>query len=316
MKFRTQINPIEFPFKLNFEDPIVLWGSCFTSNIGEILNQHYFDVLYNPFGVVFNPISSKTQIINSLKEEVQEELIFQKGDSFFSYQFGTKYFANSKPAFINQAHKSFKEIKAKLKNAQCFILTLGTSWVYEHIELKQKVANCHKKPQQEFTKKLLSVSEIEIALSELLNELNNFNPQLKLIFTVSPVRHIKDGLVENSISKARLIEAVHNTIPLFENAHYFPAFEIFIDDLRDYRFYDEDLVHPSKQGVNYVWEIFKNSLFEVKDFELLNLLRSYHTAVNHQPMINDLFEEKKHKEFISKTKRELLSQAPFLENRL
>ena len=316
MKFRTQINPIEFPFKLNFEDPIVLWGSCFTNNIGEILCNHYLDVSYNPFGIVFNPYSIKNQIFSCLKEELQEDLIFQKGENFYSFQFGTKYFATSKQAFLNKTLKSCREIKAKLLSAQCLVITLGTSWVYDAIKLQQTVASCHKIPQKEFSKKLHSVSEIQYELLELLNELNKFNPNLKFIFTISPVRHIKDGIVENSLSKARLIEAVHSITNTVENAFYFPAYEIFMDDLRDYRFYGEDLVHPSKQGINYVWEIFKNSLFEVKDFQMLNILRSYHTAVNHQPMINNLFEEKKHKEFISKTKRELLSQAPFLENRL
>lgn len=316
MKFRTEINIPEYPFNLQIEPPIVFWGSCFSANVGALLQNHFFDVTINPFGVVFNPLSINNQIESVLKNKLDEEMTFEKNGKYFSFQFSTKYSASSLDGFKKKAQNTFHEVGAKIENAQVLFITLGTSWVYDYNVNSKTVANCHKIPQKAFSKRLLSVNEILEAMQNTLNLVLTYNPKLKVVFTVSPVRHVKEGLVNNAVSKARLLDAVYQITQSNSQAYYFPAYEIFLDDLRDYRFFDDDLIHPNQQGVNYVWELFTKAFISDLEKPLLQKLNSYFQASQHKSIKNDPEEFEKHSAYLANTKRELLSVAPFLKHRL
>lgn len=261
MDFTLKFTPKSPKQRFNYKQPMLLTGSCFADNIGDLLTEHQFNVFSQPNGVVYNPISIAQHV-----KQIGEGIPYNENDLHLYNELYHTWLHHSS---FNSTNKSdaLQHINATLKQAHHFIhqpqvivyVTLGSAFVYE---LKDKpgfiVANCHKYPQQHFNKRLLSVTEIVDAWKEVISSL----PHLQFVFTVSPVRHTKDGLFENNVSKGILLQAVYELSNHQPNAYYFPAYEIVIDELRDYRFYDSDLIHPNKQAVNYVWQKLVNTCFD------------------------------------------------------
>ncbi|MDG1476263.1 MAG: GSCFA domain-containing protein [Vicingaceae bacterium] len=293
IKLFTPVSIKKSGFSISHEGAVFLIGSCFTENIGEKLADNKFDVFTNPTGIIFNPIS----VVNSLKSVFeQKEFLLEDlrdhNNKWFSFNHHGSFSSFDKEQCLAQINQTNQSAHDHLKKSKTIFITLGSAWIYEY-ERFGVVANCHKIPNKNFTKRLLSVKEILNAFEQIKADLKDYN----VVFTVSPVRHIKDGLHENNLSKATLILAINNLVEQHTNFHYFPAYELVIDELRDYRFYKEDLVHPTDLAVNYVWEKFINCYFD-KDTELLvEEIQKIKLAANHKPFN---FGSEEHRQFIMK----------------
>jgi hypothetical protein len=259
MKLQTQIplqpqqyNPIDYSSK------IVLIGSCFVEHIGNKLEYFKFKNLQNPFGILFHPLAIEDLITNAINEkEYIEDDIFFLNEQWHCFEAHSKLSNVSKADFLKDLNKNIKLTHQFIKDATHFIITLGTAWVYRHVETDSVVANCHKVPQKKFVKELLSVDEVSESLQAMVSLIKSVNPKAVIIFTVSPVRHLKDGFVENTQSKAHLITAVHEVVEPRNLIHYFPSYEMMMDELRDYRFYEADMLHPNTVAIDYIWKKFK-----------------------------------------------------------
>ena len=270
MKFRTEINLENSEQKIEIEAQIFSIGSCFSTEMSDLLKTGQIKSLNNPFGTVFNPFSINNAVkkMHDAAIYLEEDLIFYQ-DEFISLDHHSRF--NSR-----FAHQTLEKLNAKIEEGNQFLqktnwvlITYGTSYVYEFLPKKKYAANCHKIPAKYFQKKLLTHLELTDSIYETIVVLKDICQQdVQILFTVSPVRHTKDGMIENSLSKSKLISAIHEILPQFENCHYLPAYEILMDDLRDYRFYKEDLIHPNNQAVHYIWEKFGNAYFsaETKNF--------------------------------------------------
>ena len=281
MKFRTEIESISPTAKIDYSTKIFAVGSCFAQNIAQKLIQAKFKVSLCPTGILFNPASIARALTDFANcSTASAERIVARADSFVSLDSHSclaQETANDALRALNDAiaigHKSLSE-------ASCVIITFGTAWVYQHIDTKEIVANCHKQPQSDFIRRRLSVEEIIAAFVPLMEGILS---DKHVIFTLSPVRHISDGLTENSLSKATLRLAIDKLCSLYSNTDYFPAFEIVTDDLRDYRFYADDLVHPSNQAIDYIWERFAEAIFTERTKQLLPKVMKIVAAAAHRP---------------------------------
>jgi len=286
---KIDLNKLDPP--ISYGNKIMLIGSCFTEHIGNALAEVKFSVLQNPNGILFGPDSvckSLLSYINNKKYSKQD--LFQLNEVWNSWQYHSRFSNIDADAAVNFINDSQQEAHDFLKNADWLIITLGSSFSYRlthHANLASEsisngVANCHRAPANWFEKDLLTIDETSLMLEDCLKRLKAFNPNLKFIFTVSPVRHIRDGVVENNRSKARLIEAVHFIATKFESAHYFPAYELVIDVLRDYRFYDIDLVHPNYPATEFVLEKFADSCIDEKSKKLMQEVKKIVIARKHK----------------------------------
>ena len=253
MKLQTQI-PLKKETKnqIAYQSKILLLGSCFSENIGDKLSYFKFQSTQNPFGILFHPKAIENFITNAINEKkyLDDDLIFQN-ETWHSFDAHSSLSSVNKNELLNKLNASISITNRALKEASHIIITLGTSWVYRFIETDAIVANCHKIPQKKFLKKLLLVEEITKSLAAILVLLKSVNKDISVLFTVSPVRHLKDGFIENTQSKAHLIAAIHQVLE-HQNVSYFPSYEIMMDELRDYRFYAEDMIHPNKTAINYI----------------------------------------------------------------
>ena len=283
MDFHLEFSPKPFASLINHQHKLLLVGSCFTENIGTKLKQHKFSVLENPNGILFNPISISTSLISYIenKQYTKEEL-FYKNESWNSWQHHSRFSHPDQNECLRFINQSQKETHTFLKDADWVLITLGSAFVYQ-LQNKEVVANCHKVPTDKFNKQPLSIDEVLIALNGTINQLLQFNPKLKIIFTISPVRHLRDGFVENNRSKSTLIQAVHQLISQSDKMFYFPAYELVIDDLRDYRFYAEDMVHPNYAATNYVWDKFVTACIDEPSQQLMKEINVINAAKNHKP---------------------------------
>lgn len=255
--FRTLVPIPEAPELITPEDGVLFVGSCFAGNMGRFMEEARFPVLINPFGVLYNPLSISQCFYSLIENSVpeKEDLFYHNGlwHSFFHH--GS--FSNPDPSVvIKNISESTHKGHHFLQKARFVVITLGTSFVYEHNELHQVVANCHKFPESEFNRYILRPENVIDVFKDMIGRLRVFNPGLNIIFTVSPVRHLKDGAHGNQISKAVLLLAVEQLTSYFEKVWYFPAYEIVLDELRDYRFYDEAMAQPNQIAVKYIWECF------------------------------------------------------------
>jgi len=256
-------------------------------------------VMVNPFGVVYNPISVKIVIESIIKEQpfTESDLNFLNG-LWFSYKHHSSFSSLQKEECLDLINSNLLKASAFAKKMNYLVVTFGTARVYYLKETSEPVANCHKTPAKEFENQLLGVEEIVNHWSELIDQLIVLRPDLKIIFTVSPVRHWKDGAVGNQLSKSILHVAIHQLVSKYPiNAFYFPAYEILMDDLRDYRFYADDMLHPSKFAIEYIWESFRESLLDIKTIALISEVEKILQAVNHRPFNPNTAE---HKVFIKK----------------
>jgi hypothetical protein len=283
MDFRLELDVKKQGTLISYKDKIMLCGSCFTENIGSKLDYHKFKTLQNPNGILFNPVSIAHSITSYIEQkQYTEEELFYFNDIWQSWEHHSRFSNVDKLASLHLINESQRRAHLFLKEADWIILTLGSAFVYE-LENKKVVANCHKVPTDKFNKRLLAVEEVLSVLDNLMHRLFLFNPRLKIIFTISPVRHLRDGFVENNRSKATLIQAVHHLVDKFDKLFYFPAYELVIDDLRDYRFYAEDMVHPNYAATNYVWEKMVKALMDDETIALLDKINEIQRARNHKP---------------------------------
>ena len=258
----VKIQPIEQ--RIVYGDKLLFLGSCFADEIGNICKGLGFDALVNPFGVLFNPasISQSVERLESGKDFTKDDVIEVGGEFFCTFNHNTEFWNPSPEKLLETVNSSLNSARQHFMHAKWIVISLGTSWIYRHKQRGLIVSNCHKLPSQLFQREFLTTEQS----TELLSQLVEKHKDKKFIFTISPMRHLKDGLHENQISKAALLLAVDEICKHFGNAHYFPAYEILLDELRDYRFYKEDMIHPTEQAVRYIWERFTD--FAIAESEL------------------------------------------------
>ena len=261
-------------------EPILLLGSCFADSTLSLFQSNGFAVTSNPHGVLFHPIALCNAMDAALEESTEIE-VFQRDDLYFSWEAGAKIFGYDEQELANRIMAARGELRSHLLTAKTIVLTLGTAWGYSLKNRGILVANCHKANPNLFEKQLSAVEEMTDRLSRTLAAIQEVNPGVEFVLTVSPVRYAKDGLIDNNRSKARLLETVHE---LSENTTYFPAYEIVIDELRDYRFYKGDLVHPSDQAVEYVWKRFGDLFFNSTTKELAKRVSKVNASMNHRSL--------------------------------
>lgn len=260
---------------------ILLIGSCFTENIGSHLNDFGFQVATNPTGIIFNPLSwlKLFQSLNDL--ELLESSVFKSDDVWLSWLMHSSIYAYSENEMKTLVDTKIKALKANILNAQHIFMTFGTIYYYEHLSFGT-VANCHKVRKQKFTKNELTYTETVKAIEQIITIIKTLNPAINITFTVSPIRHIKDGIIENSVSKSRLISAIHEVISKNTEIGYFPSYEIMIDELRDYSYYKADGIHPNHFAIDYIWEKFSDCYFEQNTKHIISEIKKLKTAMNHK----------------------------------
>ena len=281
MKFRTEIDKAPLKREIDYGTEIFAVGSCFAQNIAQRLRQAKFRVVTSPTGILFNPASiAQSLTAFATNQAVDPVRIVHRGEAWVSLDCHSDLTGSSEQEALNIWQSAINEGHKRLLSASCVVITLGTAWVYEHIATGRVVANCHKIPQREFIRRRLTVTEICDLFRPLMDGILR---DKQVIFTVSPVRHTADGLAENSLSKATLRLAVAELTEQFDNADYFPAYEIVIDDLRDYRFYADDLVHPSSQAIEYIWEHFIQCALSDTTRQMLDKVEKIVAAAAHRP---------------------------------
>ena len=285
MKLQTQI-PLQ-PEKYNpidYHSKIVLIGSCFVEHIGNKLEYFKFQNLQNPFGILFHPLAIENLTVNAInKKKFTEKDLFFLNEQWHCYEAHSKLSNVSKSKLLLELNDKVKSAHDSIFEASHIIITLGTAWVYRLIETDQIVANCHKVPQKQFVKELLSIETISESLQSIISLIKSVNPKTVVMFTVSPVRHLKDGFVENTQSKAHLIAAIHEVVETRNQIHYFPSYEFMMDELRDYRFYEEDMIHPNKIAVNYIWEKFKMVWITDETSKIMDEVDEIQRGLLHRP---------------------------------
>jgi len=283
-------NPIDYNSKT------FLLGSCFSENIGDQFSHFKFQSSQNPFGILFNPKAIETLVTNAINEkEYTEEDIFFLNERWHCFEAHSQLSNASKEDLLNDLNAASQQTNKQLHKSTHIIITLGTAWAYRFIESDTVVANCHKVPQKKFLKELLSTDEITESLEGIISLIKDINPNVNFIFTVSPVRHLKDGFVQNQQSKAHLIAAIHQVVEPRKHLFYFPSYEIVMDELRDYRFYTEDMIHPSETAINYIWEKFSSTWISESSASTMNKIDSIQRRLNHKPF-NSKSEE--HQKFL------------------
>ncbi|PKP13349.1 MAG: GSCFA domain-containing protein [Bacteroidetes bacterium HGW-Bacteroidetes-3] len=304
MNFRTNIHLKKEENQIDYASKLLLIGSCFSENISKKLAYCKFDVASNPFGILFNPKAIETLILNSLNEKTYTEKdIFYLNERWHCFDAHSDLSSADKNELISNLNSAIKSTHKSIHDSTHIIITLGTSWIYRFIETNAIVGNCHKVPQKMFAKELLSVQEIVASLENICQSISKVNPTATVIFTVSPVRHIKDGFVENSLSKAHLITAIHETLKVV-SGKYFPSYEIMMDDLRDYRFYSTDMIHPNETAVDYIWEQFKYIWIQANTFSMMKEVDSIQKGLAHKPF-NENSEQ--HQQFLKDLQQKITS---------
>ena len=270
-------------YPIDYTSQVCLLGSCFVEHIGQKLNTLKFKSLTNPYGILFHPLAIEKTLRDIIhqKQYQKKELVLDQG-VWHSPHHHSQFSHPEAQVVLDTINSHIKNSFSFLKTASHVVLTLGTSWVYHHIETDQLVANCHKIPQKQFLKRLLSVTEIVQSLQKTITMLRELNPEMQILFTVSPVRHLKDQMQQNTRSKAHLLTAIYEVLDA-KNTFYFPSYEILMDDLRDYRFYNADMLHPNEIAVDYVWNLFQKTWMAEKAQTLATQIAQIQTDLNHRP---------------------------------
>lgn len=323
MQFTTKIPIQKSSFPIDYDSKIMLLGSCFAENMGEKFDYFKFQATTNPFGIIFNPVSLEKLIRRSVeKRKFTENDIFFHNDLWHCFEVHSELSNSDKDAFLESLNDLIRSTNKHLSDSTHIIITLGTSWVYRNIASNEIVANCHKVTQKEFTKELLSIQQIEESIESIISLVHSVNSNCKFIFTVSPVRHIKDGFVENTLSKAHLIAAIHSVLNrkfstslelTTQNNIYFPAYEIMMDELRDYRFYAEDMLHPSQTAIDYIWIQFFENYISESEFGLMNDICSIQKGLNHRPFNPNTESHKKFLHQLELKIKTIQNQHPFIK---
>jgi lysophospholipase L1-like esterase len=303
MEFRTNIKLQKEYNQIDYNSKLVLIGSCFSENISKKLKYFKFQTFSNPFGILFNPITIEKLITNAINlEKYSEKSIFQLNERWHCFDAHSDISASTQNNLLHNLNSAIESTHQQLKNASHIIITLGTAWIYRLIETDTIVGNCHKIPQKKFLKELLSIDEITATLENLCTLIKDINPTATIIFTVSPVRHLKDGFIENAQSKAHLIAAIHQVSDKRNRLYYFPSFEIMMDDLRDYRFYASDMLHPNETAINYIWEQFQQVWIDEKSTLIQKEVDTIQKGLAHRPFNPN---SEQHTQFLSDLQKKI-----------
>jgi len=307
MKFRTEVDINASERKIGTEDCIFSIGSCFATEMHGKFSEGQIQSLNNPFGTVFNPysVNRAVQQIYDAKEYQESDLILAN-ESYISLDHHSSFDSRFVHQSLEKINTNIEEANQFLQNTSFVIITFGTSYTYEFLPKNRLVSNCHKIPQKFFKKRFLTHQELSDSISQTINTLKDIcKKDVQILFTVSPVRHTKDGIVENQLSKSKLLNAIHESISEKENCHYLPVYELMMDDLRDYRFYKEDMIHPNSQAVQYIWEKFGNAYFTDETKVFINENNKILTALNHK---TDDDKNPKYQQFLEKVNQKILEQ--------
>ena len=308
MKFKLTLEAKPSKYPIEYGDKLMLIGSCFTENIGAKFKAHLFELSENPYGILFNPVS----VTNALTEimelrKYKSEDLFQHNELWHSWNHHSRFSAIENGEALKNINLTIFEAHHFLKSANRLVITLGSAWLYHltndaPLGNGQVVANNHKGPINWFFKSLMQPKLLQENLQDLVDRLQAFNPNLHIVFTISPVRHLREGLIENNRSKAVLIHAVHELVSQSNQVDYFPAYEYVMDDLRDYRFYAEDLVHPNFAASGYVWDKLVETYMEPKTQTIMKQIAELQLAMNHKPFFIGSVEHQKFlQSFVLKT---------------
>ncbi|MES2688838.1 MAG: GSCFA domain-containing protein [Bacteroidota bacterium] len=303
MNFKLDFDPAAPPKLLNYRQPMLLTGSCFSEHIAGLLRESGFKIMSQPNGVVFNPVSIAGHLTRILANEpyMESELSFYN-ELWHSWAHHGSFNATDKNLVLNAVNAAFEQARALLQEQDAVIgITLGSAWVYERTEAQGMVANCHKYPAAHFTKRLLGVEEVVNAFEKMLE----LRPGRPIYFTVSPVRHVRDGLVENNVSKGILLQAVYQLCKKYNTCYYFPAYEMVIDELRDHRFYNADLIHPNQQAIEYVWQRFVETCMDEETRLFVKEMRGLNAMMQHKILHEGTAAHRKFEEAKSVKQREL-----------
>lgn len=315
MKFRTEVEIQNSDLKIDREDHVFSIGSCFSTEMSDLLKTGQIQVQNNPFGTLFNPLS-----LNNTLKRLHNAAYYEEDDliSYAGEVISLDHHSSFNSRFL---HQTLDKINANIESGNQFLqktnwvlITYGTSYIYEFLPKKKLVSNCHKIPGKFFQKRLLTPLELTDSIYETVSTLKDIcKENVQILFTVSPVRHTKDGIIENTQSKSRLINALHEIIPKFENCRYLPAYEILMDDLRDYRFYKDDLIHPNKQAVNYIWEKFGRAYFSPETLDFIEENFKIAKSLEHKTS-----DEKnpKYEEFLENLKRRIAAQQSKVKHKI
>ncbi|WPO76887.1 GSCFA domain-containing protein [Flavobacterium sp. KACC 22761] len=304
MQFRTQIPISKSNSPIDYNSKILSFGSCFAENIAEKFDYFKFQNETNPFGIIFNPVS-----IEKIFRRVCQLDFYQEKDVFFhnerwhSYEVHSDLSNSDRQELLETLNKAITETNKQLKEASHIIITYGTSWIYRNLESEEIVANCHKVPQKQFSKELLSAELIQKSIQNTIDLIQTLNPNINFIFTVSPVRHIKDGFIENQLSKSHLFTALHQTFDFrLSTFDYFPSYEIMMDELRDYRFYAEDMLHPNQIAIDYIWKLFSENYIAQESISVMQEVDEIQKSLRHRSFNP---ESEQHQKFLANLQKKI-----------
>ena len=318
---RMQLNtPVPLPkegFTIEHRSKILLMGSCFTQNIGTKLTAYKFDACVNPFGTAYNPLSIATilqRIVNGKAFDEESPEIFESGELWHSILHHSDFSQNSREKLIKTINLSMAQAREHIKSCDIYALTLGTAYVYVRNSDNLVVNNCHKLPAKMFTRRLLGIEEITESMSHTMRDIIAMRPKARFIFTVSPIRHLRDGAHDNQLSKSTLLLAINKLQALFpDNCTYFPAYEIMLDELRDYRFYAEDMVHPSPLAIEYIWQKFMACYLGEKSTTLCDAIDNINKKLAHRPFNPQSNAYKTFVQGVVQEITELITEHPYLD---
>jgi len=305
MNFTTKVPLAKSNNPINYDSKIVSLGSCFAENMGEKFSYFKFQNVVNPFGIIFNPVSIENLISRVVNKQLfTENDIFLFNDLWHCFEVHSELSHPDKESFLTNLNLIIQQSNNLIIQSTHIIITYGTSWVYKDKQSGKIVANCHKVPQNQFEKEILSVETIQKSIQNTLNLIQKVNPSCHFIFTISPVRHLKDGFIENQRSKAHLISALHNFVSLsLSKCNYFPSYELMMDELRDYRFYAEDMLHPSQIAIDYIWVRFFENYISEENYATMEEVSSIQKGLTHRPFNPD---SDSHQRFLTSLNEKIL----------
>lgn len=315
-EFRTIVKPLKHRGYINHRQGVMMIGSCFSDNIGFRLRQACFDVDINPFGTLYNPASIACGIdaILQCRQFSLDDLFQEKGDNrWHSFSHHSMFSSVDPQSMLCNINNRMHQAHEMIKRASTLIVTFGTAWVYKYALTGKVVANCHKLPASMFNRDMMLTDDIVLMWKDTISRIKSVNKSINVVFTVSPIRHLRDGAHENQLSKSTLLLAINQLEKACDDVIYFPAYEIMNDDLRDYRFYASDMTHPSEVAVDYIYDIFSQSFFDDDTITLAEKCEKLSKRLMHIPMSDDNDAVERFVQSTNQFKTQLLQQYPFLE---
>src|SRR3970040_2253332 len=315
MQFRTPVPIPKSDHLIDYNSKIVSLGSCFAVNMSEKLDYYKLQNVCNPFGILFHPLAIEKLVNFAVSgKRFTESDIFYHNERWHCFDAHSDLSNSNKETLLESLNEILISTSRQLREASHVIITYGTSWVYRNIQSDTIVANCHKVPQKQFRKELLSVGQMQESIANTLKFIHSVNPNCSVVFTVSPVRHIKDGFVENQWSKSNLIAALHQIINCqLSIINYFTSYEIMMDELRDYRFYAEDMLHPNQVAIDYIWERFKETNIAETAYETMDAVATIQKSLQHRPFNPDSESHQKFEANLQDKISKMVSQYSFMK---